>query len=238
MASPASIRSNNPGAMWDGPSSRKFGSTRYDVIGGGNHIAVFDDPVNGAAAQFDLMSRKYTGRPLSSAISEWSGGNNVSSYLAGIQKETGLSPGTVVTPEMMRDPKIAVPLARAMAQHEAGQAYPLNDQQWADAFARANGGAPVAVAASAEQQPAVAATSQPAPAPVQVAAAQPAAEPTTLDSVLRSLTPAEAPTPQQPAAQTAPAALPELPQTMRRPVDLSRLRQVLASRARLGTGVA
>jgi hypothetical protein len=41
---PATIRYNNPGGMWDGPSAAKFGSSTYGVIGGGNHIAKFDTP--------------------------------------------------------------------------------------------------------------------------------------------------------------------------------------------------
>lgn len=48
----ASIRYNNPGAMWPGPSSQRFGANGYETIGGGNKIAVFDDPVafsNGVA---------------------------------------------------------------------------------------------------------------------------------------------------------------------------------------------
>lgn len=60
---PASIRYNNPGAQWPGQSSKKFGADGYATIGGGNQIAIFSDPVNGGAAQFDLLSRNYTGLP-------------------------------------------------------------------------------------------------------------------------------------------------------------------------------
>jgi hypothetical protein len=35
--------------MWPGASAQKFGATGYDVTGGGNMIAIFDNPVNGAA---------------------------------------------------------------------------------------------------------------------------------------------------------------------------------------------
>ena len=52
MAStPASICYNNPGAMYPGPSATRFGSTGFEVIGGGHRIATFDNPVNGAAAE-------------------------------------------------------------------------------------------------------------------------------------------------------------------------------------------
>jgi hypothetical protein len=76
-----------------------------------------------------------------------------------------------------------------------------------------------------------AAAQMPAPAP-----AAPAQDPYSLDSILKGL--AKEPQPQLSQAPTAVAAMPELPQQMRRPVDLTRLREVLASRARLGTGAA
>ena len=47
---PATIRANNPGAQWPVSSSPKFGLTSYTIIGGGNKIAIFDSPVQGAAA--------------------------------------------------------------------------------------------------------------------------------------------------------------------------------------------
>ena len=61
---PASIRYNNPGAQYPGPSARRFGSVGTEIIGGGHKIAVFDDPVKGAAAQFDLLNRGYAGMTL------------------------------------------------------------------------------------------------------------------------------------------------------------------------------
>ena len=65
---PASLRYNNPGAQYPGPSARRFGSVGTETIGGGHKIAVFDDPVNGAAAQFDLLLRSYAGLPSSPAL--------------------------------------------------------------------------------------------------------------------------------------------------------------------------
>jgi hypothetical protein len=137
---PASIRYNNPGAQWPGRSSKKFGADGYATIGGGNQIAIFSDPVNGGAAQFDLLSRNYTGLPLTEAIRKWSGGNASDAYVASIAKRTGLSPDAVLSPELLADPARAIPLAKAMAAHEAGQDYPMTDEQWGSAFQRANGG--------------------------------------------------------------------------------------------------
>jgi hypothetical protein len=60
---PASIRYNNPGAQYPGASASAFGSTGFGIIGGGHKIARFDDPESGAAAQFDLLNRRYAGMP-------------------------------------------------------------------------------------------------------------------------------------------------------------------------------
>jgi len=134
---PASIRSNNPGAMYAGSSSKKFGATREDTIGGGHKIAVFPDAESGAAAQFDLLDRGYTGMTVASAIKKWSGGNHVESYLSVIEKSTGLTSDTKLTKEMLRDPEIAIPLAKAMARHEAGKDFPLDEDGWNTAHQRA-----------------------------------------------------------------------------------------------------
>lgn len=134
---PASIRHNNPGAMWPGPSARKFGSTTFQDLADGNKIATFDTPAQGAAAQFDLLARKYAGQPLHSAIRTWSGGNSVPSYLGGVIDRTGLDMDTVLTPELLSDPNVAIPLAKAMAQHEAGQPSPLTEDDWLNGFAMA-----------------------------------------------------------------------------------------------------
>lgn len=139
---PASIRFNNPGAQWPGPSADKFGSTGSGVISGNNKIAQFDSPVSGAAAQFDLLGRRYAGKTLGGAISEWSGKNNAPQYTAAVSQATGIPADAPITPEMLRDPKFAIPLAKAMAKHETGRDYPMSDEQWGQAHAMAFNGAP------------------------------------------------------------------------------------------------
>lgn len=148
---PASIRYNNPGAQYPGPSARRFGSIGTETIGGGHKIAVFPDAVSGAAAQFDLFANRYTGIPLRSAIRKWSGGNSPGTYLKVIERETGLKPNTVLTREHLQDPKIAIPLAKAMSVQEAGRPYPMPDAAWQAAHAKAFGGQ-VASAPSSEQE--------------------------------------------------------------------------------------
>lgn len=144
---PASLRYNNPGAMYPGPSAQKFGAVGTETIGGGHKIAVFPNAVAGAAAQFDLLaSDKYTGQSVRDAIAKWSGGNSVDTYLKVLQKEAGVGPDEKLTAAMVRDPKVAIPLAKAMATQEAGKAYPMSDQQWQQAHDMAFGKDGTAVA--------------------------------------------------------------------------------------------
>ncbi|MCV0371706.1 hypothetical protein [Filomicrobium sp.] len=135
---PASIRFNNAGAMYPGPSARKFGSIRTEIIGGGHKIAVFPNAIAGAAALFDLMLNgkspagkyRYRNKTIRDAIAVWSGGNYVQSYLNMIERYSSFPPDTVLSVEFLQDPARAIPFARAMAHHEAGKAYPLNAKDW------------------------------------------------------------------------------------------------------------
>lgn len=137
---PASVRYNNPGAQYPGQSARKFGSTGTEIIGGGHKIAVFDDPVKGAAAQFDLLSRAYSGMSLQDAIHKWSGGNSSGAYAQQISRATGIPLTGVLTRELLSDPAKAIPLAKTAADWEAGGNYPMSGEQWSQAFQMAQGG--------------------------------------------------------------------------------------------------
>lgn len=131
---PASIRTNNPGAMYPGPSAKRFGSKTFQVLkskDGTHKIACFDDPVHGAAAQFDLLSSpKYTGRTVRQAITKWCGGFYASTYLNVLAQNSGVTADTMLTPELIRNPDVAIPLAKAMALQEAGRPFPLDDDGW------------------------------------------------------------------------------------------------------------
>lgn len=74
-ALPVSIRSNNPGAMWPGQVAGQYGSKTHWDLPQGQKIAVFDDPVSGAAAHFDLLAKNYSGLKLADAVKKWSGGS-------------------------------------------------------------------------------------------------------------------------------------------------------------------
>lgn len=139
---PVTIRCNNPGAMWHGPHAKKWGALAKeqlnDGLGQGNNAAVFKDAIDGAAALFALLaSRRYAGKPLKVAIATWSGGNHVESYLRVIQSEMQITPDTVLTRSFLTHESTAIPLAKAMAKHETGKAYPLSDDQWGEAFLQA-----------------------------------------------------------------------------------------------------
>ena len=120
--------------MYPGPSSRAFGSRSYEVIGGGHKIAVFDTFEHGAAALFHLLNRVYKGLRMDKAITKWSGGNNVNSYLASIEQYSRLDRNTFIDGELIDTPSDLIDLAKAMAHHEAGQAYPLDNEGWMRAY--------------------------------------------------------------------------------------------------------
>lgn len=144
MITPASIRTNNPGAMYPGTSSRKFGSTAFETLkskDGTHQIAIFPTPVHGAAAQFDLLHSNYCGMSVENAIKKWCGGFYASTYLAVLEQKGGIKKTDILTKDMVKKPEIAVPLARAMAWQEAGRDFPLDESGWMTAHGMAFSGA-------------------------------------------------------------------------------------------------
>jgi len=144
MTEPAAIRFNNPGAMWgkSNPIAAKWGSTGTtslnDGLGQGNNIAYFPTKVQGACAQFDLWrtSKNYRNKTLAAAISTWSGGNYVASYLKFLtDRVPGLTTGTVINEAFLRSPS-GIALMKAQAWHEAGKPYPMSDDEWKEAQRR------------------------------------------------------------------------------------------------------
>jgi hypothetical protein len=136
---PASIRHNNAGAMhyradsWQSKFGATFGQKLNDGLGQGNQIASFPTPVHGAAALlYQLNQPSYVGKTVGEAISKWSGGNSVSSYLS-VLSGAGFNADQNVS-EIMASPDSAVAFAKAMARHEAGSEYPMNDEQWQQAY--------------------------------------------------------------------------------------------------------
>lgn len=147
MRIPASIRNKNPGAQEPGPSSRKFGSTSYETLRWTykgkpqiNKCATFPSHQHGAAAMFDLLHRKYTGKTVEKAIATWCGSYYAAGYVKALEAG-GVKAGDVLTKKLIEDPAFAVPLVQAMAKVEAGKDYPISDEDWHEAHAMAFGGA-------------------------------------------------------------------------------------------------
>lgn len=134
MTVPASIRYKNPGAMWPGPRATKWGSTHWVQLMDKqrNKIAVFDDFVHGAAAQFDLWSSNYTGMTLQAAINKWSGGNSPTEYARFLEQRTGAKITVPVTKAFLAS-DAGWKLLKAQSRWEAGQEIPMSDEDWQQA---------------------------------------------------------------------------------------------------------
>jgi hypothetical protein len=158
---PAAIQFKNPGAMWPGATATKWGSTKWQYLadgtgqgggGKGNKIAIFDNWVDGICAQMDLWrtSKNYKNKRLKDAITIWSGGNNVPSYLTYLKaRVTGLTNDTIMDDTFWRGP-MAIPFLKAQAQHEAGKAIPASQEDYIEAQRRV-----MAEQATADMVPAV-----------------------------------------------------------------------------------
>ncbi|MGB8397518.1 peptidoglycan-binding domain-containing protein [Bradyrhizobium sp.] len=121
----ASFRYNNPGAQYPSARSARFGQTGYGIIGGNHKIARFPSPVNGAASNFDLLSRSYVGMKIGEAGTKWTGAHGF-----GVP---GYDPNATLTKEMVDDPVQAIPLLKAIASRESGKGNNLSEEQWRQA---------------------------------------------------------------------------------------------------------
>jgi len=121
----ASFRYNNPGAQYPSERATRYGQTGFGIIGGGHKIARFPSPVNGAAANFDLLRINYVGMPMGAAGKKWTG-----SYGFGIP---GYPDDMILTREMVDNPKVAIPILKAIANRESGRGNNLTEEQWQQA---------------------------------------------------------------------------------------------------------
>lgn len=130
---PATIRYNNPLAMYPAKWQRHYDAvTNNDRIGGGHKIAGFPNSMLGAAAGLALLQRGkyYRNNTIQSAIATWSGGNHVKSYLKSLQKynvDVSKNISQLSAAEIIQ-------LGKAMAHHETGKPYPLSDTDWQKAY--------------------------------------------------------------------------------------------------------
>lgn len=123
---PASIRYNNPGAQYPSEAAAAFGQIGYGIIGGGHKIARFPHPVNGAAANIDLLFRKYRGMSFRSAGAQWTG-----SDIAG---KPGWDRDGTLDDALFANADAFVDFLKGIARNEAGKASPVTDEQWRQAY--------------------------------------------------------------------------------------------------------
>lgn len=120
----ASFRYNNPSAQYPSPEAARFGQTGYGIIGGGHKIARFPSPVNGAAANFDLLNRNYTGMTIGAAGTKWTGAHGF-----GVP---GYNPDRILTKQTLDDPDQAIALLKAIARRESGHGNNLTEEEAGD----------------------------------------------------------------------------------------------------------
>lgn len=160
MGETAAVRYNNPGAQWDGPIAKKWGSKQHVVLADGqaNHIAIFPTKVQGACAEFDLWRSRYTGLSLIAAINKWCGGNSPAAYINFLEKNSGVNRNMMVTAQLLAS-EMGLRLMKAQAQWEAGKPYPMTDAEWRQAQNAVFKGANLPVAPKPIAPPVVAAGS-------------------------------------------------------------------------------
>jgi peptidoglycan hydrolase-like protein with peptidoglycan-binding domain len=115
----------SPGAQYPSARAARFGQTGYGIIGGGHKIARFPSPVNGAASNFDLLSRSYVGMRIGEAGTKWTGAHGF-----GVP---GYDPNAILTKEIVDDPVRAIALLKAIAGRESGKGNNLTEEQWRQA---------------------------------------------------------------------------------------------------------
>lgn len=130
----ASIDYNNPLAQWENRFTSMFGSGGFGVIGGGNHIAQFGDPVSGASANVATMLGVYGNSSVADMISRWSGGNNSGDYINYVTSQSGVDPSANVR-DVLSGPS-GPAFLNSMAQWEAGagNTLPLGLGDWQQAL--------------------------------------------------------------------------------------------------------
>jgi len=151
---PASIRTNNPGAI-NGASwiAAMPGFVTTSNLDGKNHASIFETPEQGVAVWLELM-RKYRANSATTVeqiITRYGGGQDYSGYVADIVKRTGLARTQEI--KLQGDDATLIKFARSMFRHEAGQESPLSDAQILHGFRLARGDVTPARAAPTEPKP-------------------------------------------------------------------------------------
>lgn len=91
-------RNFNPGDIEYGPFAEEHGATGSD-----GRFAIFPDSATGYAAMRALLTEHYLGLTVAAALNKWAPPveNDTSAYTSGVCEMTGLTPGTVLTEEVI-----------------------------------------------------------------------------------------------------------------------------------------
>jgi hypothetical protein len=136
---PASIRNNNAGAMWPAQWQKKFGGKHGENLkdGKGNKIAKFPTKVQGAAATMYLLGNDkliYAKRTVRDGIKKWSNasGTSLRAYIKTFEN-AGFGADETIG-EIMADEERAIAFTKAMSRFEAGQEFPMSEDEWLAAY--------------------------------------------------------------------------------------------------------
>lgn len=140
---PASIRTNNPGALnvasWIKSAPGYVGDKVTSMSGAeSNSTVIFSAPEYGVAAWFTLL-QKYRAAgavTLSAIINRYGGGQDYSSYVAEVAAWSGIGEQDEISPD---NDVTLLAFAKAMFRYEAGRPTPLSDAQIIYGFNLARG---------------------------------------------------------------------------------------------------
>jgi len=140
---PASIRTNNPGAInaagWVKNAPGYVGDKVTSMSGTeANSTAIFSTPEYGVAAWFTLLQkyRAAGATTLSAIINRYGGGQDYSSYVGEVAAWSGLGEQAEIN---LNDDAMLLPFGKAMFRYEAGRPSPLSDAQILYGFNLARG---------------------------------------------------------------------------------------------------
>lgn len=154
---PASIRTNNPGALnvapWIKNAPGYVGDKITSMSGAeANSTVIFSTPEYGVAAWFTLL-QKYRAAgaiTLGAIINRYGGGQDYSSYVGEVAAWSGLSEQAEIN---LDDDAMLLVFGKAMFRYEAGRPSPLSDAQILYGFNLARGPAHATQAATVPSPP-------------------------------------------------------------------------------------
>lgn len=120
----ATIRYNNPLGAWPSSADNQFGILGYGNLkdGEGNKIGRFPSPVHGAAANLNLLRRKYKGLTMREVVDKWRGRPKTPVPLGFYEHE-------VLDDSILNNQAKTINLLQEMAKHESPN-FNMADSQW------------------------------------------------------------------------------------------------------------